>query len=231
MKPARPAARPPGDIAPGTGTPPTSRFVARRCAGTAGFRAGGLAVGVDTPSFAPGRRCFDGADIPVVLLHPPPCSRGRASMSSLHAVHPARPWPLGEARGHRHVRILDWKSELARYRRDVSAKVEALELGPHVEFRGVAYGHATTLRGGRRRRLPDRRRTVRARPPRGDELRAPGGRVSASGGIPETVEDGVTGHMVPPGDADAPRRLSADRYLDAHLRRYAGAEAVGPVPS
>jgi glycosyltransferase involved in cell wall biosynthesis len=155
-------------------------------------------------------------------------------------------------------RILDWKSELARYRRDVLAKVEALELGPHVEFRGVAYGDMPPLCEAA---------DVVVYPTVGEE---PYGLVpleamscgrpvvaSRSGGIPETVEDGVTGHIVPPGDADtladrvghllahpplaralgaAGRRrveahFSADRYLDALLRRYAGAEAVGPVPS
>lgn len=47
--------------------------------------------------------------------------------------------------------------------------------------------------------------------------------VSAVGGLPEIVEDGVTGAVVPPGDVDA-ITLALRRYLaDEELRRVAGA--------
>jgi 2-deoxystreptamine N-acetyl-D-glucosaminyltransferase/2-deoxystreptamine glucosyltransferase len=64
---------------------------------------------------------------------------------------------------------------------------------------------------------------------------------SAVGGIPEVVQDGVTGLLVPPGDADALAaaldRLVADPALRArlaagaraHARRYAWPELAARV--
>ena len=42
------------------------------------------------------------------------------------------------------------------------------------------------------------------------------------GGVPDLVEEGVTGHLVPPGDADALARTMTDLLLDAGRRRAFG---------
>jgi glycosyltransferase involved in cell wall biosynthesis len=52
------------------------------------------------------------------------------------------------------------------------------------------------------------------------------------GGVPDLVEEGVTGHLVPPGDADALARAMTDLLLDAERRRafgLAGRARVVPV--
>ena len=233
-----------------------SRFVARRCRELLGFAPEVLPLGVDTRAFAPGRGCFDGAGVPVVL-HPArllPWKGVHVSLRMLRTLlnrgHPAR-LVITDTQ-----RILDWSGELAGYRRDVLAEIEATRLGPHVEFRGVAYADMPRLYEAA---------DVIVYPTVGEE---PYGLVpieamscgrpvvaSRSGGIPETVEDGVTGYIVPPGDAgaladrvgqllsDPPlarafgaagrRRVEAhfgaDLYLDALLRRYSGTEGTGPV--
>ena len=48
-------------------------------------------------------------------------------------------------------------------------------------------------------------------------------------GIPELVEDGVSGHLVPPGDADTLREAIADLLQDADKRRAMGAEGRARV--
>ncbi len=49
------------------------------------------------------------------------------------------------------------------------------------------------------------------------------------GGVPDLVEEGVTGHLVPPGDADALARAMTDLLLDAGRRRAFGQAARARV--
>ena len=49
------------------------------------------------------------------------------------------------------------------------------------------------------------------------------------GGVPDLVEEGVTGHLVPPGDPDALARATTDLLLDAGRRRAFGHAARARV--
>ena len=83
---------------------------------------------------------------------------------------------------------------------------------------------------GRRRRVRALVRAVRHRAAGGDGLRRPGGRLSAVGGLIDTVVDGVTGVLVPPRDpgrSAAAAARPARRPGDA-ARRAAGGAGVRP---
>jgi glycosyltransferase involved in cell wall biosynthesis len=180
-----------------------SEFVQRQCRLMLGFEPELLPLGVDTSIFRPFHRPQNAGSPPV-------------------ALHPARllPWKGVEIsvrmlrilvdRGQEAAlvitdtqRIADWNDELARYRAFILALIEELDLGDRIRLVRAAYTDMPRLYA---------EADVVIYPTVGEE---PYGLVpleamscerpivaSRSGGIPETVVDGVTGFTVRPGDVD-----------------------------
>jgi len=175
-----------------------SGFVQRQCRLMLGFEPKLLPLGVDTSIFRPFHRPQNAGSPPVVL-------------------HPARllPWKGVEIsvrmlvdRGQEAAlvitdtqRIADWNDELARYRASVLALIEELDLGDRTTLVRAAYTDMPRLYA---------EADVVIYPTVGEE---PYGLVpleamscgrpvvaSLSGGIAETVVDGVTGFTVARGD-------------------------------
>jgi glycosyltransferase involved in cell wall biosynthesis len=229
-----------------------SGFVQRQCRLMLGFEPELLPLGVDTSIFRPFHRPQNAGSPPVVL-------------------HPARllPWKGVEIsvrmlrmlvdRGQQATlvitdtqRVADWNDELTRYRAFILALIEKLDLGDWIRLVRAAYADMPRLHA---------EADVVIYPTVGEE---PYGLVpleamscerpivaSRSGGIPETVVDGVTGFTVAPGDVseladrvglllsspELARRMGlagrervmqdfdADAYANTLLRRFCAAGA------
>ncbi len=181
-----------------------SRHVQRECTEIFGFTPRLAHLGVDTSLFRTNVKCFNSNPVPVIL-HPARLLPWKGVELSVRALR------LLFDRGFTAVlwitdtqRIADWKDELAAYRSKIMALIGELQLGPHVRFVQASYADMPRLY---------EEADIVVYPTLGEE---PYGLVpveamscgrpvvaSCSGGIPETVIDGVTGYIVPVGNADA----------------------------
>jgi glycosyltransferase involved in cell wall biosynthesis len=229
-----------------------SRHVRDECARRIGFSPELRPLGIDVTRFRSARPAFSAGSVPVVL-HP-------ARLLPWKGVHVSvRMMAVLAARGvdARLIltdtgRIADWEGELAGYRAEIVALIRELGVEDRVELRAVDY-----------RDMPDLYAeadvvvypTVAAEPYGLVPLEGmSSGRpivASRSGGIPETIVDGVTGRLVDRDDAeglaarieelvrdpDGARRMGAagrqrveerfdlERYLDDLLDSYRSAPA------
>lgn len=199
-----------------------SRFVQNKCARQIGFRPHLRPLGVDVERFRP---------------HRPPMMEREA----FRILHPARvlPWKgvhvsvdmLAQLRRRGIIarlvitdtqRIIDWDDELISYRNQILERLRSQGLTDLVEFRSVAYADIHHLY---------EEADVVVYPTVGEE---PYGLVpleamsmerpvvaSRSGGITETIVDGVTGFLVKPGDpaalAERVERLLRDREFSRRM--------------
>jgi glycosyltransferase involved in cell wall biosynthesis len=201
-----------------------SRFVQEQCHSALGFRPDLFPLAVDTTLFNSGTRCLE-PDHVAVILHPARLLPWKGVDISIRALR------LLLDRGHRATltltdtqRIADWNNELVTYRAEIHSLVSELGLESHVGFASVSYSEMPRLY---------ERADIVVYPTIGDE---PYGLVpleamscgrpiiaSRSGGIPETVVDGVTGYVVPRND---PHRLAdrlGDLLSDPEMARRMGA--------
>ena len=181
-----------------------SRHVRDECARRIGFSPELRPLGIDVSRFRSARPVFSGGSVPVVL-HP-------ARLLPWKGVHVSvRMMAVLAARGvdARLVltdtgRIADWDGELADYRAEIVALIGELGVGDRVELRAVDYRDMPALYAEADVVVYP---TVAAEPYGLVPLEAmSSGRpvvASRSGGIPETIVDGVTGCLVDRDDAEA----------------------------
>jgi len=188
-----------------------SKFVADQCAARIGFRPDVFHLGVDTGRLTARRAPFTGAG-PVKILHPARLLPWKGVHISLQALRLLldEGWDvelvLTDAK-----RIADWDGALPDYRRSLVRMIEHLALGPRVRLVSAAFEQMPALYESVDIVLYP---TVKDEPfglvpPEAMSCRRPVV-ASTSGGIAETVVDGVTGYLVEPGDA----RGLADRIAD-----------------
>jgi glycosyltransferase involved in cell wall biosynthesis len=200
-----------------------SRFVRNECAARIGFEPELRPLGIDTALFTTRRRVLSGGEAPVIL-HPArllPWKGVHVSVRMLKLLAergvPARLVLTDTAR------IADWDRELASYRASVVELIRRLDLSDLVELRPANYWDMPTLYEAS---------DVVVYPTVADEpyglvpLEAMSARrpvvASRCGGIPETVVDGLTGHVVPPQDADALATSVAGLLADPDRARAMG---------
>jgi glycosyltransferase involved in cell wall biosynthesis len=181
-----------------------SRFVLRQCEELLGFTPELLPLGIDVSLFACRTACFETASKPVIL-HPArllPWKGVHVTVQMLRKLHNqglAAELVLTDTQ-----RIADWNRELESYRAEIVALVATLGLERSVRFCSASYADMPRLYA---------EADVVVYPTTGEE---PYGLVpleamscarpvvaSRSGGIAETVVDGVTGYVVARGDVDA----------------------------
>lgn len=224
-----------------------SRYVRDECTARIGFTPELCPLGIDTEVFRTRRAALSGGRVPVIL-HPARLLPWKGVHVSVRMV--ARLAQRGVAA--RLVitdtaRIADWDRELADYRARVLGLVDELGVGDRVELRPAAYRDMPALYEASDVVVYP---TVAAEPYGLVPLEAMSARrpvvATRCGGIPETVVDGETGHLVAPEDPDAlagavERLLSQpgtaaamgeagrrrvvehfdiDRYVDARLEDY-----------
>jgi glycosyltransferase involved in cell wall biosynthesis len=202
-----------------------SSHVREQCRASLGFAPGLFLLGVETGRFRSLRPCFS-AGRRAVILHPARLLPWKGTDVSIRALR------LLLDQGHAAElvitdtqRIADWNQELNAYRAEILSLVDRLDLQPHVRFVTAAFADMPRL-------YEDA--DIVVYPTIGEE---PYGLVpieamssgrpvvaSRSGGINETVVDGVTGFVVAKGDPV----MLADRLAalmdDASLARTMGAE-------
>jgi len=201
-----------------------SLHVQQECATRLGFSPQLRPLGVDTGLFKSESECFTSGALPVIF-HPARLLPWKGVEISVRALamlrmrgHPAR-LVLTDTQ-----RIADWDDELIAYRDKIRALIVELQLSAAVSFESVAYAEMPGLYQAS---------DIVVYPTIGDE---PYGLVpieamscsrpiiaSISGGIPETVVDGVTGYLVPRGDPAALANRIAELISDPAKARHLGA--------
>jgi len=224
-----------------------SRFVRDQCAARIGFSPELRPLGIDTAAFRTQRPVLSNGRVPVIL-HPARLLPWKGVHVSVRMIAllaergiPAR-LVLTET-----SRIADWDGELDDYRAQIVGLMHDLDVTDRVELRSVAYRDMPALYEEADVVIYP---TVASEPYGLVPLEAMSARrpvvASDCGGIPETVVDGVTGHLVPAenaemlasrvtallDDPDAARAMGAagrDRvtehfdlqhYVDAMLQSY-----------
>lgn len=200
-----------------------SRHVQQGCREAFGFTPDLFHLCVNTEVFASRRESFSSNEVPVIL-HPARLLPWKGVELSVRALR------LLLDRGHPATllltdtqKIADWNDELVAYRREIVSLVEELRLTSHVEFVRASYAEMPRLY---------ERADIVVYPTLGAE---PYGLVpleamscgrpivaSRSGGIPETVIDGVTGYIVPVGDVGALADRLAELISCPRLTRRLG---------
>ena len=200
-----------------------SRFVRDECAARIGFAPELRPLGVDTASFTTRRRALSGGETPVIL-HP-------ARLLPWKGVHVSvRMMQMLAERGVTArlvltdtARIADWDHELASYRASIVELIRRLDLVDRVELRPASYRDMPALYEASDVVVYP---TVAAEPYGLVPLEAMSACrplvASRCGGIPETVVDGLTGHLVPPEDVDALASSVAGLLADPDLARAMG---------
>lgn len=200
-----------------------SQFVRDECAARIGFSPELRPLGIDIGAFTTRRPALGGGDTPVIL-HP-------ARLLPWKGVHVSvRMMAILAARGVAArlvltdtTRIADWDGELAGYRANILGLIDELGVADRVELRSAAYRQMPALYDEADVVVYP---TVAAEPYGLVPLEAMCARrpivASRCGGIPETVVDGVTGHLVPPEDAEALAACVAEVLADPD-----GARAMG----
>jgi glycosyltransferase involved in cell wall biosynthesis len=198
-----------------------SEHIQRECAERIGFRPQVLRPGVDTDRFIASTAP---SNDPPVIAHPARLLPWKGVHVTVQAVGILRDRGtevrllLTDTR-----RIADWDRELEDYRGTVLGMIRGLGLEEAVELRPVAYADMPRLYAEADVIVYP---SVEAEPfglvP--VEAMAAGRPVVASrcGGIPESVRDGVTGFVVPPGDPVALADALAAIVGDADLARRMG---------
>jgi glycosyltransferase involved in cell wall biosynthesis len=200
-----------------------SQFVLRQCEEFLGFTPELFPLGIDLSLFACGMACFDTNSTPIIL-HPArllPWKGVHITVQMLRKLHNqglAAELVLTDTQ-----RIADWNRELEFYRADIIALIASLRLESSVRFCSASYADMPRLYAAA---------DVVVYPTVGEE---PYGLVpleamscarpvvaSRSGGIAETVIDGITGYIVARDDVDA----MADR-VGRLLREPALARRLG----
>jgi glycosyltransferase involved in cell wall biosynthesis len=200
-----------------------SRHVQQGCRQAFGFTPDLFHLCVNTEVFASTRESLS-SNSPPVILHPARLLPWKGVDLSVRALRLLidRGYPatllLTDTQ-----KIADWNHELVAYRRNIASLVEELGLTPHVRFVRASYAEMPQLY---------ERADIVVYPTLGAE---PYGLVpveamscgrpiiaSRSGGIPETVIDGVTGYIVPVGDANALADRLAELISCPHLARRLG---------
>jgi glycosyltransferase involved in cell wall biosynthesis len=202
-----------------------SRHVQEQCQSILGFTPELHRLGVDIGVFRSKTACFASGRHPVIL-HPARLLPWKGVDVGIRALR------LLIDRGYRTTlvitdtqRIADWNTELDAYRERITHLVDDLQLASNVRFQRAAYVDMPSLY---------ERADIVIYPTIGEE---PYGLVpieamscarpivaSNSGGIPETVLDGVTGHLVPKGDIEAlASRLAGLLSNPRQARRFGAA--------
>ena len=180
-----------------------SQFVLRQCEELLGFTPKLFPLGIDVSLFACGTACFDTKSTPIIL-HPArllPWKGVHITIQMLRKLHNqglAAELVLTDTQ-----RIADWNNELEFYRTDIIALIASLGSERSVHFCSASYADMPRLY---------KAADVVVYPTVGEE---PYGLVpleamscarpvvaSRSGGIAETVIDGITGYIVARGDVD-----------------------------
>jgi glycosyltransferase involved in cell wall biosynthesis len=201
-----------------------SRHVQEQCQAVLGFSPTLYPLGVDTSVFRSSTECFT-SGLPPVILHPARLLPWKGVDVSIRTLR------LLVDRGHQLTlvltdtqRIADWNRELNGYRQRIIGLVNELQLSSYVQFERASYADMPSLY---------QRADIVVYPTIGEE---PYGLVpieamscarpiiaSNSGGIPETVVDGITGYIVPKGDAGALANRLAELISNPQLARRLGA--------
>jgi glycosyltransferase involved in cell wall biosynthesis len=203
-----------------------SAFVQRECTRRLGFRPRLLRLGVDTQRFAPRRSVRRPASQPVNILHPARLLPWKGVDLSIRMLRML----LDRGIDARLLvtdtqRIVDWNDELEDYRRSIDAMIKAFELTGAVDLIAPRHDEMPMLYA-----LAD----VVVYPTLADE---PFGLVplesmscskpviaAACGGIVETVVDGRTGFLFPPGDVETFSERVARVVVDPSLSQRLGDE-------
>lgn len=197
-----------------------SRHVQRQCESLLGFAPILSPLGVDTAKFSSSTECFSSGLRPVIL-HPArllPWKGAETSIRALRLLLDRQYQPtlvLTDTQ-----RIADWNGELNNYRREILALISELDMSSRVRLAAAAYPDMPSLY---------EEADIVIYPTIGEE---PYGLVpieamscsrpivaTNSGGIPETVLDGITGFIVPKGDAAALAVRLAELMSNPQLAR------------
>jgi glycosyltransferase involved in cell wall biosynthesis len=200
-----------------------SRYVRDECEARIGFTPDLRPLGIDLAAFSTRRHTLSNVDVPTVL-HPARLLPWKGvhisvAMMALLAERgvPARLVLTDTSR------IADWDGELDAYRGRVLELVDDLGIADRVELRSVGYRDMPALYEEADVVVYP---TVAAEPYGLVPLEAMSARrpvvASRCGGIPETVVDGVTGHLVPPEDHEALADKVADILADPDAARSLG---------
>ncbi len=201
-----------------------SRHIEEQCRTLLGFSPMLLHLGVDTDRFCSKTECFSSGSRPTIL-HPARLLPWKGVETSLRALR----WLIDK--GHDATlmltdtqRIADWNRELTDYRRRILHLMDELQLSSHVVMVTASHQEMPALY---------ERADIVIYPTVGEE---PYGLVPVeamscsrpiiatnSGGIPETVSDGVTGYIVEKGDAAALATQLSKLISDPVLARRLGA--------
>jgi glycosyltransferase involved in cell wall biosynthesis len=201
-----------------------SRHVQEQCKVVLGFSPALYPFGVNISVFKSSTECFTSGQ-PPVILHPARLLPWKGVDISIHALR------LLVDRGYQIMlvitdtqRIADWNSELSAYRKRIMGLIGELQLSGYIRFERASYTDMPLLY---------EKADVVVYPTIGEE---PYGLVpieamscarpivaSNSGGIPETVVDGITGYIVPRGDASALANRLAELISNQQLARSLGA--------
>lgn len=201
-----------------------SLHVQRECQSRLGFSPSLRPLGVDTERFKSTTDCFTSGSTPVIF-HPArllPWKGVEISVQALGLL--AQRGLVAKLVLTDTQRIADWNDELTAYRERIAKLIVDLKLSALVSFERASYADMP--------RLYDSADIV-VYPTIGDE---PYGLVpieamscsrpivaSNSGGIPETVADGITGHLVARGDPGALASRLAELISDPAKAQRMGA--------
>ena len=200
-----------------------SRHIQKQCEQILGFSPTLRPLGVNTSVFQAKSECLT-SNLTPILLHPARLVPWKGVDISVRAVR------LLLDQGYEIAliltntqRIADWNSELVAYREKIICLIDELQLSKHVRFMDVSYSDMPQLY---------EQSDIVLYPTIGEE---PYGLVpieamscarpiiaSDSGGIRETVADGVTGYIVPCGDASSVASRVAKLLDDPTMARQLG---------
>jgi glycosyltransferase involved in cell wall biosynthesis len=200
-----------------------SRFVRDECAARIGFSPDLRPLGIDLAAFTTGRQTLSGGGVPTVL-HPARLLPWKGVHISVAMVATLAEWGVPARLVLTDTaRIADWDGELDAYRRRVLRLVDELEVADRVELQSAGFRDMPALYEEADVVVYP---TVAAEPYGLVPLEAMSARrpvvASRCGGIPETVVDGVTGHLVPPEDHEALAGKVADILTDPDAARALG---------
>ncbi len=201
----------------------TSRFIQDQCAELIGFRPEVLPLGVDTDLFRPQRAVLEGGARPM-LFHPARLLPWKGVHISVEALRRLADRGIdAELVLTDTQRIADWDHALPEYRRQVLDLIEKLGVADRIRFAHAAFADMPTLYNQADIVLYP---TIQGEPYGLVPLEAMScGRpvvASRCGGIVETVEHDVSGHLVCPGDAKELADHIAMLLADPPLARMMG---------